>query len=48
VIADVSTAEGQEALLAACRRPTFSSTITAVAIRDFHELDRSALLTGVT
>jgi len=49
VIADVSTAEGQEALLAACRAPDILINNNAVRpFRDFHELDRSALLTGVT
>jgi 3-oxoacyl-[acyl-carrier protein] reductase len=49
VIADVSTAEGQEALLAACRAPDILiNNNGGPPFRDFHELDRSALLTGVT
>ena len=49
VLADVSTAEGQAALLAACPTPDILiNNNGGPPFRDFHELDRQALLTGVT
>jgi 3-oxoacyl-[acyl-carrier protein] reductase len=49
VIADVSTAEGQAALLAACPAPDILiNNNGGPPFRDFRELDRSALLAGVT
>ena len=49
VIADVSTAEGQEALLAACAAPDILINNNAgPPFRDFRVLDRRAILTGVT
>jgi 3-oxoacyl-[acyl-carrier protein] reductase len=49
VIADVSTAHGQEALLAACPTPDILiNNNGGPPFRDFHELDRQAMLTGVT
>ncbi|MGB6353696.1 MAG: SDR family oxidoreductase [Steroidobacteraceae bacterium] len=49
VVADVSTAAGQAALLAACPSPDILiNNNGGPPFRDFHELDRQALLTGVT
>src|SRR6202051_2817597 len=49
VVADVSTAEGQAALLAACVAPDILINNTAgPPFRDFRQLDRQAMLTGVT
>ena len=49
VVADVSTQEGQEALLAACRTPDILvNNNGGPPFRDFRELDRQAMLTGVT
>src|ERR1700682_2421802 len=47
VLADVSTVEGQEALLAACPTPDILiNNNGGPPFRDFRELDRPALLTG--
>jgi len=49
VTADVSTAEGQAALLAACPSPDILiNNNGGPPYRDFRELDRRAMLTGVT
>lgn len=49
VAADVSTAAGQEALLAACPAPDILvNNNGGPPFRDFRELDRGAMLTGVT
>ena len=49
VVADVSTAEGQDALLAACPTPDILiNNNGGPPFRDFRELDRQAMLTGVT
>ncbi len=49
VAGDVSTREGQEALLAACPAPDILvNNNGGPPFRDFRELDRQALLTGVT
>jgi len=49
VVADVSTQAGQEALLAACPAPDILvNNNGGPPFRDFRELDRQALLTGVT
>ncbi|GAC1304207.1 MAG: SDR family oxidoreductase [Steroidobacteraceae bacterium] len=49
VLADVSTADGQAALLAACPAPDILITNNGgPPFRDFRELDRQALLAGVT
>jgi 3-oxoacyl-[acyl-carrier protein] reductase len=49
VIADVSTPEGQAALLAACPAPDILiNNNGGPPFRDFRELDRQAMLTGVT
>lgn len=49
VAADVSTAEGQAALLAACPTPDILiNNNGGPPFRDFRELDRNALLAGVT
>ena len=49
VIADVSTQEGQAALLAACPAPDILiNNNGGPPFRDFRELDRQAMLTGVT
>jgi 3-oxoacyl-[acyl-carrier protein] reductase len=49
VAADVSTPEGQEALLAACPAPDILvNNNGGPPYRDFRELDREALLAGVT
>jgi len=49
VIADVSTARGQETLLAACPTPDILiNNNGGPPFRDFHELDRQAMLNGVT
>ncbi len=49
VLADVSTAEGQAALLAACPAPDILvNNNGGPPYRDFRELDRQAMLTGVT
>ncbi|HMK86094.1 MAG TPA: SDR family oxidoreductase [Steroidobacteraceae bacterium] len=49
VAADVSTREGQDALLAACPAPDILiNNNGGPPFRDFRELDRSALLAGVT
>jgi 3-oxoacyl-[acyl-carrier protein] reductase len=49
VVADVSTAAGQAALLAACPRPDILiNNNGGPPFRDFRELDRRALLDGVT
>jgi 3-oxoacyl-[acyl-carrier protein] reductase len=49
VTADVSTKEGQAALLAACPAPDILiNNNGGPPFRDFRELDRQAMLTGVT
>ncbi len=49
VVADVSTREGQEALLTVCPAPDILvNNNGGPPFRDFRELDRQALLTGVT
>ncbi len=49
VVADVSTVEGQRALLAACPTPDILiNNNGGPPFRDFRELDRQAMLTGVT
>jgi len=49
VIADISTAEGQAALLAACPAPDILiNNNGGPPFRDFRALDRAALLAGVT
>jgi 3-oxoacyl-[acyl-carrier protein] reductase len=49
VVADVSTAEGQAALLRACPAPDILINNNAgPPLRDFRELDRKAILDGVT
>jgi 3-oxoacyl-[acyl-carrier protein] reductase len=49
VLADVSTREGQEALLAACPSPDILiNNNGGPPFRDFRELDRQAMLAGVT
>jgi 3-oxoacyl-[acyl-carrier protein] reductase len=49
VAADVSTREGQEALIAACPAPDILvNNNGGPPFRDFRELDRDALLAGVT
>jgi len=49
VAADVSTLEGQQALLAACPAPDILiNNNGGPPYRDFRELDRQAMLTGVT
>jgi 3-oxoacyl-[acyl-carrier protein] reductase len=49
VVADVSTVEGQHALLAACPTPDILiNNNGGPPFRDFRELDRQAMLTGVT
>jgi 3-oxoacyl-[acyl-carrier protein] reductase len=49
VLADVSTVEGQGALLAACPTPDILiNNNGGPPFRDFRELDRQAMLTGVT
>src|SRR5260370_15261255 len=49
VVADVSTVEGQQALLAACPAPDILiNNNGGPPYRDFRELDRQAMLTGVT
>jgi 3-oxoacyl-[acyl-carrier protein] reductase len=49
VAADVSSAEGQAALLAACPAPDILiNNNGGPPFRDFRELDRQAMLTGVT
>ena len=49
VAADVSTPEGQAALLAACPKPDILvNNNSGPPFRDFHDLDRAALLDGVT
>jgi 3-oxoacyl-[acyl-carrier protein] reductase len=49
VIADVSTEEGQAALLAACPSPDILiNNNGGPPFRDFRELDRRAMLTGLT
>ncbi len=49
VAADVSTSEGQEALLAACPAPDILvNNNGGPPFKDFRELDREAMLTGVT
>jgi len=49
VAADVSTVEGQNALLAACPAPDILvNNNGGPPFRDFRELDRAALLAGVT
>jgi 3-oxoacyl-[acyl-carrier protein] reductase len=49
VAADVSSAEGQAALLAACPAPDILiNNNGGPPFRDFRDLDRQALLTGVT
>ena len=49
VVADVSTPEGQAALLAACPAPDILvNNNGGPPFRDFRELDRQAMLTGVT
>ncbi len=49
VVADVSSREGQAALLAACPRPDILvNNNGGPPFRDFRELDRDAMLAGVT
>lgn len=49
VVADVSTAEGQKALLAACPQPDILvNNNGGPPSRDYRQLDRQALLDGVT
>ena len=49
VLADVSTLDGQRALLAACPAPDILiNNNGGPPYRDFRELDRQAMLTGVT
>lgn len=49
VVADVSTLEGQAALLAACPAPDILiNNNGGPPFRDFRELDRQAMLSGVT
>src|SRR6202034_1892612 len=49
VVADVATAEGQAALLEACPTPDILiNNNGGPPFRDFRELDRQAMLTGVT
>ncbi|MEP6884632.1 MAG: SDR family oxidoreductase [Gammaproteobacteria bacterium] len=49
VVADVSTVEGQAALLAACPAPDILiNNNGGPPFRDFRELDRQAMLSGVT
>jgi 3-oxoacyl-[acyl-carrier protein] reductase len=49
VVADVSTAAGQAALLAACPRPDILvNNNGGPPFRDFRELDRAAMVAGVT
>jgi 3-oxoacyl-[acyl-carrier protein] reductase len=49
VLADVSTADGQAALLKACPTPDILiNNNGGPPVRNFRELDREALLTGVT
>jgi len=49
VVADLSTQVGQEALLAACPAPDILvNNNGGPPFRDFRELDREAMLTGVT
>lgn len=49
VAADVSTPEGQEALMAACPEPDILvNNNGGPPLKDFRELDREALLAGVT
>jgi 3-oxoacyl-[acyl-carrier protein] reductase len=49
VLADVSTAEGQAALLKACPTPDILvNNNGGPPVRDFRELDRQAMLNGVT
>jgi 3-oxoacyl-[acyl-carrier protein] reductase len=49
VAADVSSAQGQEALLAACPTPDILiNNNGGPPFRDFRDLDRQAMLTGVT
>jgi len=49
VVADVATAEGQSLLLAACPAPDILvNNNGGPPFRDFRELDRQAMLTGVT
>lgn len=49
VVADVATEEGQAALLAACPAPDILiNNNGGPPFRDFRELDRAAMLTGVT
>jgi 3-oxoacyl-[acyl-carrier protein] reductase len=49
VQADISSAEGQRALLAACPEPDILvNNNGGPPFRDFRELDRNALLTGLT
>jgi 3-oxoacyl-[acyl-carrier protein] reductase len=49
VLADVSTAEGQAALLKACPTPDILINNNAgPPLKDFRELDRQAILNGVT
>jgi 3-oxoacyl-[acyl-carrier protein] reductase len=49
VLADIATAEGQALLLAACPEPDILiNNNGGPPFRDFRELDREAMLTGVT
>jgi len=49
VVGDVGTATGQEALLAACPEPDILiNNSGGPPFRDFRQLDRSAVLAGVT
>jgi NAD(P)-dependent dehydrogenase (short-subunit alcohol dehydrogenase family) len=49
VLADITTREGQELLLAACPAPDILvNNNGGPPFRDFHDLDRQAMLAGVT
>jgi 3-oxoacyl-[acyl-carrier protein] reductase len=49
VVADISTAQGQEAVLAACPEPDILiNNNGGPPVKDFRELDRAAMLDGVT
>ena len=49
IVADISTPEGQAAVLAACPNPDILiNNNRGLPFRDFRELDRAAMLDGVT
>jgi len=49
VVADISTAQGQDAVLAACPEPDILvNNNGGPPLKDFRELDRDAMLAGVT